>query len=239
MRDYELPNVEREAVWRNVPTGRAVGTIRLAVVDAGSGAVVLAEGPALETAAPGTYLRAYTTPLTSGLLLETWTDTVTGITTTDELEITHNAPTQPALGPSAGLVYANVGDLRAYAVGPIALADDALLKVMIRAEKQINGYLKWGTLPYTLDGWAVMDTETKRALREAVCAQAEYRLTMSEEFFIETPTPISGPDYTNAKAPPTIGPKARQELLDGNIISHTGTFSLAPSTRERRFNGAF
>lgn len=138
----------------------------------------------------------------------------------------------------ATAVYATIADFEGYVEGWVTDNPAALQRTLDRAERDVNSYLKWTRFPYTAPQFVLLAAEYQAGLRNAVCAQAEYRLLMGEEFFVETSTPVSGPDYSSTRAPARFGPKARQELLDAEIISLTGPMGrrVPAVTPQRRFS---
>lgn len=133
--------------------------------------------------------------------------------------------------------YASQADFEAYVDGWVTDNPTLLQRELDRAESDVNWFLHWRQTPFTSLEFLALPPEWQAGLKHAVCAQTEYRLTMGPEFFVEQPTPVAGPDYTTVKAPPTFGPKAREELLRNGIISRTGTIGtrVPRVTPERRF----
>lgn len=73
-----------------------------------------------------------------------------------------------------------------------------------------NG-LKWPVV--SLAGWAA------DALSRAVCAQAEYRLTMGRDFMVRGQfSEMTTPDSTVKGKLPRIGPKVRDELTGSGLL---------------------
>lgn len=134
-------------------------------------------------------------------------------------------------------IYATQADFEAYVDGWVTDNPTLLQRELDRAESDVNWFLKWRRDPYTAPAFVLLPEDYRIGLRDAVCAQTEYRLTMGPEFWVEQPTPVAGPDYTTQKAPPTFGPKAREALLRNGIISRTGTMGarVPRVTSERRF----
>lgn len=136
-------------------------------------------------------------------------------------------------------IYATIADFEAYVPGWVTTNEPALQATLDVAERDVNSYLKWRTFsPLTTPDFLALNEIYRSGLRDAVCAQAHYRMTMGEEFFVEKPTPTSGPDYSTTKAPPWFGPQARQELIDTGVVSISGTIGRrnSPVQPERRFS---
>lgn len=136
--------------------------------------------------------------------------------------------------------YATLTDLRAYApvaADPGALNDAAAQRVLDHAERDVDAQLAVpaGTArqpsglkydPATLEAWK------RAALSRAVCAQAEYRLVMGEEFFIKAQHEnVRGPDFSTSGRLPEIGPKVDRELA--------GTGLQRPSSASARLRTLF
>src|SRR4051812_49452526 len=82
-----------------------------------------------------------------------------------------------------------------------------------------------------------LDPLTAVSLRDATCAQAEYRLYMGPGLFIEGGRIGTGGDITLDKPPPLLAPKAKVELLESGLMPMTGSMTrrVAPS-RQRRIS---
>lgn len=115
--------------------------------------------------------------------------------------------------------YATVADFEAYVEGWVTDNAAALERVLLRAERDVDLILgAWDRDPLTGLKWSPATELTAveaAALRDATCAQAEYRIEQGENFFVRSrPETVSGPDFT-IKVPggePYIGPKVWVEL---------------------------
>lgn len=68
-----------------------------------------------------------------------------------------------------------------------------------------------------------MDAAQRGFLNRATCAQAEFRLQVGPNFFIEDQREsTSGPDYSETGRLPRFGPKAREEMEQGGLLRLTG-----------------
>lgn len=135
-------------------------------------------------------------------------------------------------------IYATQADFEAYVEGWVTDNPAALARIMDRAERDVNAFLNWRWNLFTAPEFALLPEDFRFGLRDATCAQTEYRLLMGEEFFVETPTAIAGPDYTTDRPASRFGPKARNELLRTGVISRTGTMGprVPRVTSERRIS---
>lgn len=139
------------------------------------------------------------------------------------------------------LVYATVADLTAYSLADLPDGVPYLEKILAIAERDVDraaGY--WGVSEGTglkFDP-ILMDASKKGALMRATCAQAEYRLQMGEEFFIEAqPVSTSGDDTNFGGRLPRFGPKAYEELVEARLVRKTG--KVAKNRNERSYPDNF
>lgn len=124
--------------------------------------------------------------------------------------------------------YATITDLRDYA--DLTGGDDAdLERTLIRAERDLDNHVLGyqGTRPDAQARKLVPGSLTVRrrdALKNATCAQAEYRITMGEPFFVKAQhESVSGPQFTTSGTLPRIGPKVAEELAGSGLINRWGT----------------
>jgi hypothetical protein len=131
-------------------------------------------------------------------------------------------------------VYATIDDLRTYmGVSEGELPDDEATSLLLKSEADIDRLAgrSWpvdvttgrrfaaplGTNVLGLGAYQI------ERLTEAVCAQAEYRYTVGETFFIEDqPKSVQGPDFTEEGQRSMYGPKARAALGDSGLLRLTG-----------------
>jgi hypothetical protein len=79
--------------------------------------------------------------------------------------------------------------------------------------------------PASLPDWQA------QALSRATCAQAEYRVTMGEEFFVRAQHDrVYGPDFRTDGQLPHIGPKVERELAGTGLVRTEGVRSLRAGT---------
>ena len=118
--------------------------------------------------------------------------------------------------------YASQADVESYIEGWTTTDPAALERVLERAERDIDGLLgDYGDRqPATgrkLDPGA-LTTHQSYALRRATCAQAEYRIELGEDFFVQAQyTYVAGPDFQRRGELPRIGPKVLPELADNGF----------------------
>ena len=118
-------------------------------------------------------------------------------------------------------VYALGADFPSYVEGWTTTDAVALDRLLERAERDVDGLLgDYARQPATglkLDP-AALTTHQASALRRATCAQAEYRIEMGEEFFVQAQyTYVAGPDFQRRGELPRIGPKVLPELADNGF----------------------
>lgn len=126
--------------------------------------------------------------------------------------------------------YALQTDFEQFVEGWVTDDPDALKRLLERAERDIDqaaGYwlaetngLKFGSPLSTnekhLEAWQVA------ALTRATCAQAEYRFTMGEDFFVRAQHATErGPDFQVSGKLPWLAPKAKRELDDAGLVIST------------------
>jgi hypothetical protein len=132
--------------------------------------------------------------------------------------------------------YATQADLEAYVEGWVTDDVDATERLLERAERDVDSILvspvpggrQTGGLrldPASLPDWQ------KTALQRATCAQAEYRFTMGEEFFIRAQHDrVQGPEFRTDGRLPYIGPKVERELAGTGLARTEGVGSLRAGT---------
>ena len=206
-----------EAVLSAYVTGRATG-LTIEVFDPTDGAVLsVASGTGISETAPETYRALRTVASPGDGRIVRWRDTTDGmpgdIIGEDILDVAA-AATIPALGVPS---YATVADLELYLGRD--LDDGEATRVLLAAERDIDSILgPWDVDAITGLKWSPM-TELElfeaAALRDATCAQAEYRIAMGPDFFVRAgPKRVEGPDFTEEwdQAQPDIGPRVWIEL---------------------------
>lgn len=131
--------------------------------------------------------------------------------------------------------YATADDLRDY-TGKSAqdLPDEAALAVIRKSEADLDSLAVVGR-PVDEDTGRRFDPDTlsvneARALRDAVCAQAEYRLLMGDEFFIRPQhAEVSGPEFSTKGKLGRIGAQTITELR-----AAPGLIRMTTTTTNRR-----
>lgn len=122
--------------------------------------------------------------------------------------------------------YATTTDFLDYSEGATAGDPAGLERWLMRAERDIAGEITaYDADPATgLIAAAALDAMPavqRLALRDATCAQAEYRIGRGDEDREHwRPTSVRGPDfsYTDGQAP-LVSPKAVKHLRDGGLRS--------------------
>lgn len=129
--------------------------------------------------------------------------------------------------PYSAPTYASVSDLVSYTEGltapaPASAEENRIKRIITRAEDQIDALLCWGgaaieqttpTAVFRRVDPAALTPLDAHTLRQAVCAQAEYRLAKGEDFFTHAQhSRVAGPEFETSGALPVIGPKVWQEL---------------------------
>ena len=113
--------------------------------------------------------------------------------------------------------YATQADFEAYSEGWTTTDPPALERILQRAERDVDRVVGYqGERPAAQALKFVPGTLTTRerdALRDATCAQAEYRVKMGESFFRQGQhRSVSGPQFSTQGQLPRIGPKVWEEL---------------------------
>src|SRR5947209_3258876 len=107
-------------------------------------------------------------------------------------------------------VYATVADAQAYIEGYVPDDPNQAERDLERAERDIdNLFFRPNTLVNgrRLDP-TLLTVDELAALKNAVCAQFEYRLEMGRKFFVRAQwNSVNGPDFTTTGKLPYIGPK--------------------------------
>ena len=118
------------------------------------------------------------------------------------------------------MAYATQTDFESYVEGWVTDNADALAVLLESASRDVDRVLEISntdrdqTTGYKLDP-ATLATWQAAALSRAVCAQAEYRERMGEDFFIE------------AARNQQLGPKALSELRDAGFAVRFGLRSVS------------
>jgi hypothetical protein len=132
--------------------------------------------------------------------------------------------------------YATVTEFRDYIAPDTTQVSDAdITAVIIKSERDLEEYLGGGEPaangrlfgdPFGVDGSVVnpagLDAWQTVKLREATCAQTEYRLHWGEEFFSLPSTPVEGEEYSTQTRLPRIAPKAKKHLTAGGLLVWSG-----------------
>lgn len=113
--------------------------------------------------------------------------------------------------------YATVSDFEEYSEGWTTTDAAALERILERAERDIDRVISYQgprpdnqTLKLVPANLSLRDRE---AIRDATCAQAEYRIEKGERFFRQAQhQSVSGPQFSTTGTLPRIGPKVAEEL---------------------------
>lgn len=122
--------------------------------------------------------------------------------------------------------YADATYFEAYApnfnvTNPTAL-EDVLVKASRDVEYAVGRYGRDETTSQKFDP-TVMTAWQLTCLKNAVCAQAEYRMMKGEEFFVNfRPQSTSGPDGRVEGKEPYLAPRASLELTQGRLFKLWG-----------------
>lgn len=118
--------------------------------------------------------------------------------------------------------YASIQDLVLYSEAVMAPESGSaeelrLLRIIERAESQIDGIIMWrgprDEANHRRVRVADLEPWDRECLKAATCAQAEYRVLMGEEFFASGQYARTiGPDFEVHGVMPVIGPRVWQEL---------------------------
>jgi len=115
-------------------------------------------------------------------------------------------------------VYALGADFPSFVEGWFTTDAAALDRLLERAERDVDGLLgDYERVPATglKLAPAALTTHQAYALRRATCAEAEYRFTMGEQFFVEDQYSFTaGPDFQRRGSLARVGPKVLSELAD-------------------------
>ena len=125
--------------------------------------------------------------------------------------------------------YATRADCTTYIEGLTINDATAFDRLIERAERDVDSAVG----AYPLDETTgmkftpgTMTARDKSDLRDAVCAQVEYRLEMGEEFFIRHQYKnVKGPEFETEGQLPKIGPKTWMELTSSNLLQLTTTWN--------------
>jgi hypothetical protein len=130
------------------------------------------------------------------------------------------------------IAYASVADFEAYVEGWETDDEDALRRCLHRASRDIDRYVGpgWSVEPNGLrfgdvaeDNPKALEPHQVEALVNATCAQAEYRIAMGEDWFVQDQYKQSnGPDFATTGKLGRVGPKAREELQYSGLPRATG-----------------
>lgn len=118
-----------------------------------------------------------------------------------------------AFGPLPGVpvVVEAVNSLARQPLPDLEIVSDSLVGGSVTLQTIVMGGLRVN--PYQLPA------SYTAALRDATCAQAEYRNAMGEEFFIRAQyQSVTGPEFRTQGRLPVIGPKVMQELQGTDLI---------------------
>lgn len=127
--------------------------------------------------------------------------------------------------------YATPEDFERYVEGWKTEDKAALERTLHRASKDVDRQVGfgWSTESNGLKFGEPEDNPKKlpdrqlEALRDATCAQAEYRIEKGEDWFVHGQyKSTSGPDFGTQGKLPRFGPKAREELQNSGLKRAVG-----------------
>ena len=130
---------------------------------------------------------------------------------------------------AADVTYCTQEDFEAYVEGWVTTDPDALKRLLQRAERDIdNAVGNWPrdeTTGHKFDPATLLGYQVD-ALSRATCAQAEYRNSMGDEFFVRAQHAAEqGPDFSTTGRLPYVGPKVWMELEGTGLLRLTTGFS--------------
>lgn len=138
--------------------------------------------------------------------------------------------------------YATATQLRTYTgLDSTKLPDDAANALLNKAEDDIDSLALVNRPALESTGHrfdvATLSTTEARILRNATCAQAEYRLEMGSSFFIRSQhASVSGPDFSTNGRLSYIGPAVYRHLAGSGFIrlstTTTGQPRFQPKTED-------
>lgn len=122
-------------------------------------------------------------------------------------------------------VYATQTDCTNYIEGLTVSDPVAFARLITRAEKDVDSALGAHSRS-DVTGLKLAPLELATAdrvtLRDATCAQVEYRMTMGEDFFIRPQyAEVDGPEMATKGVLPRVGPKVWSELEGSNLLKLT------------------
>lgn len=125
--------------------------------------------------------------------------------------------------------YATKADCIAYIPGLSVNDDEEFDKLIERAERDIDSIIGFRASDTTTGKKFVplnLTTNERNALRDATCAQVEYRLEMGERFFVRPQhNKVRGPEFETEGRLPRIGPKVITELEGGVLLSLSSSWN--------------
>lgn len=138
---------------------------------------------------------------------------------------------QWAFGPLPGVpvVVEAINSLGGQALPDLTIVNNGLsgIDAQITIQTIVGGGLRVN--PYQLPA------TYSDALRNATCAQVEYRYTMGEDFFVRAQwNSVSGPEFKTTGKLPRIGPKVLQELQGTDLIQRGARARPGTSTGRQK-----
>lgn len=140
--------------------------------------------------------------------------------------------------------YTTQADFEAYVEGWVTDNPAALDRLLERAERDVDSVIGYSATRNQTTGLklnpAELETWRAAALSRAVCAQAEYRNKMGEDFMVRAQHgAVSGPDFSTSGRLPYIGPKVLIELEGTSLAQRTttvGSGSMRPPWYDFAYN---
>jgi len=202
-----IPGEPFTAILIEAPIG-LVGTLTFSIINATSGAVVVApRTTGILEVAPGTYTTQETL-LSVGSYIASWSDEEE--IATEEITVGTDLPLEGT--------YASVGDVRGYAPELVTYSHEEIRTEIVKAERDLDWWAGFGglvneTSGLRFDPLADLDPRFSSAITRATCAQVQYRFYMGPAFFTEELgyEEVQGRDQTVRKGR-RVGPQARSEF---------------------------
>lgn len=123
-------------------------------------------------------------------------------------------------------MYATNADVEAWIEGWVTDDSAALTRLIARCEADVDLALGPRVAPAAPSGRAYDPADLAPlqadALRDATCAQVEYRVEMGEEFFRRPRyEAVTGPDFQTTGRAPWLAPKAARILAGSGLVRLT------------------
>lgn len=162
-----------------------VGTLTLALEEPDNTVIEEPSTEGIVETSDGAYTGTRIAPETAGTYIVVWYDPGEDVSLTEELLVTASAISDQ------GVYYATPDDVRAW-LGNENFTDEQLIRPILMAQRDIDagvgGWEAYEDTGLKFASGEVNDILTDfeaRCLRDATCAQVEYRLTMGDDFMVQ------------------------------------------------------